>query len=68
VNQGSDSAFILSKKEISSHSAFVSFIDKLYKVKEQKKFHKLDDIISKADNSDFISRNWILEKVSEMNV
>ncbi len=58
----------LSKKEISSHSAFVSFIDKLYKVKEQKKFHKLDDIISKAENSDFISRNWILEKVSEMNV
>jgi len=56
----------LSKKEISAHSAFINTLDKLLKIKEKKKFYKLDDIFSKSANSDFISKNWIDEKVREL--
>jgi len=57
----------LSKKEVTSHSLFINFIDKLFKVREKKKLYKLSDIISKAGKTEFISRNWIIEKANELD-
>lgn len=58
----------LTKKEFSSHSAFINTLDKLLKIKEKKKFYKLDDIFTKSVSTDFVSSNWITEKVREMDV
>ncbi|MBK8981359.1 MAG: hypothetical protein IPM38_03305 [Ignavibacteria bacterium] len=57
----------LSRKEVLSHSLFVNFIDKLYKVKEKKKLYKLSELISKAGKTEFISRNWIIDKAHELD-
>ncbi|MBS1518169.1 MAG: hypothetical protein JSS91_08775 [Bacteroidetes bacterium] len=57
----------LSKKDISSHSAFVNSLDKMIKIREKKKLYKLDDLLTKSGDSDFISKNWILEKISELD-
>ncbi|MFZ1322627.1 MAG: hypothetical protein WAT71_13805 [Ignavibacteria bacterium] len=58
----------LTKKEISSHSTFVNTLDKLLKIKEKKKFYKLDDILTGSKNTDFVNINWLKEKVRELDV
>lgn len=56
----------LNEKDRSSHTLFLSFTGKLLKIKELKKYHKLDELEPQVTKKDFISRNWIIEKIREL--
>ncbi|MDQ3019926.1 MAG: hypothetical protein M3R36_05055 [Bacteroidota bacterium] len=56
----------IDSKTNQSHSDFISNISKLIKIKELKKFYKLDDLSNQIDKKDFVNRHWITEKINEL--
>ncbi|MBS1552655.1 MAG: hypothetical protein JST15_11380 [Bacteroidetes bacterium] len=56
----------LNIKDITSHTLFLSFTGKLLKIKELKKYHKLDELEAQVLKKDFINKYWILEKIKEL--
>lgn len=49
-----------------SHSLFVGCLKKLQKIKEQKKFYRLDELSNQIAKKEFINKYWIEEKIFEM--
>lgn len=54
----------LSKKEFSSHNKFLNFLDKLIRIKEQKKFYKVKALMNDADKAEFVSNSWVMDKAN----
>ncbi|MEO8666470.1 MAG: hypothetical protein ABI462_13345 [Ignavibacteria bacterium] len=58
----------LGKAEHLFHSIFINFVTKLVRIKEQKKYHKVESIIEQINKSDFAYKTWLLEKAEELSV
>lgn len=56
----------LKKREILSHNLFLNFMDKLIRVKEQRKFYKLRALLGEISGKDFVNNIWLIEKVKDM--
>jgi len=56
----------LSKSDIDNHSLFLKHFGKLLRIKELKKYYKLDVLLGQVNKKDFINRLWMLDKVKEL--
>jgi len=57
----------LNKKDLTSHNTFLNYLDKLIRIKENKKFHKLDDLEDEISKASFVSDYWMLEQCAMSN-
>lgn len=56
----------LSKKDSDAHVLFLNFLDKLLRIREQKKFYKLGSLITQIRENEFAYDYWVLEKAKDM--
>ncbi len=56
----------LKKKDINSHNLFLNSMDKLIRIREHHKLHKVDILLSEISKKDFINNIWLMEKVKEL--
>ncbi|MCY7360712.1 MAG: hypothetical protein LH629_01380 [Ignavibacteria bacterium] len=56
----------LNKKDFESHNLFINFINKIQRIKELKKYHKLDAVFDLLEKKEFINKIWIQNKIKEL--
>ncbi len=56
----------LGKREIESHTHFISIVAKLMRIKESGKSYKLDELIPGEKKKEFINKAWVVEKMKEL--
>lgn len=57
----------LSEKEINDHNLFITNLATLIRVKEEKKYDRLESVEESTSTNDFPSKIWILEKIKVLN-
>jgi hypothetical protein len=56
----------LSRKELDSHSHFISVLGKIVRIKESEKSSKIDELLPAERKKEFINKAWMLEKMKEL--
>jgi len=56
----------LLESEFTYHNLFINFLNKLIKIKEHKKYHKLDKLLEDVKAKEFRGKIWMLEKIKEL--
>lgn len=56
----------LSKKEVDSHSHFISVLGKISRIRESGKSYKVDELLPSEMKKEFINKQWVLEKLKEL--
>lgn len=59
---------VINKTDFESHNFFIHLTGKLMKIKELRKYYKLDELDKTLFKKDFISRIWILDKIKELEI
>lgn len=58
----------LSRKELDSHSHFISVLGKIVRIKESEKSFKIDELLPAERKKEFINKAWVLEKMKKLEV
>jgi len=56
----------LSQSDFNSHTLFIKHFGKLIRIKELKKYYKLDELLLQVNKKDFVNRLWIQDKIKEL--
>ncbi|MEO7356736.1 MAG: hypothetical protein ABIY50_04385 [Ignavibacteria bacterium] len=56
----------LTEKDLNYHSLFLRHFSKLFRIKELKKYYKLDVLSVQVNKKDFANRTWVCEKINEL--
>ena len=56
----------LKKEELGSHSLFLNYLVKLLRIREQNKYHKLNDLICEMSENNFTNNLWLIEKANAL--
>lgn len=56
----------LNKDDLRSHTLFLNYLDKLLRIKEQNKYHKLNDLIFEMSEINFTNNLWLIEKAKKL--